>query len=85
MWELNLVVTVYRREHWMRGLSRNPRPVAEQCFAQPLDDAQSGDELREAMRTISDKANDWMGRQAVSLVTYVVVTVYSLEVNCDAA
>lgn len=85
MWEMCLVVSVYSRDHWTRGLPRGAKPLHERSFTEPLPDAQDVQLLKCAIAKVGFAAEDWLNQRQVSLVNQVVITVYSLEVNFDGS
>ena len=80
-WEVCLVCSIYDRNDWNGGLQTNQRPQHEDVFAAPLGDAQDRHLLTKAIAEATRSAEAWLNALGVSLVTSVVVTVYSLEVG----
>lgn len=80
-WELTIIVSVYPRQFWREGLCKPyHQPDAEQRFCCPLKGGYDPEDLRVALGGLVKRTEKWIGDQRVSLVTHLVVTVYSLEV-----
>jgi hypothetical protein len=79
--ELCLTVTIYDRDDWMGGLIVPVKPAGEKVFTSEVPDEFAQVDLAIALRLACNKANDWLNKQRVDLVSQVVVTLYSLEVK----
>lgn len=85
MWELVLVVSVYRKEDWATGLDTGQDPVVENSFHQSLCGGTEQLHVSQALIRATAAATNWLNVIRPSLWSHTVVTVYSLEELSDDA
>ena len=81
MWEVVLVATLYRREIWLGGNIDPSMASDEELFTARVKGPNCPGAMSRALAECSAQAESWLRRKGASLVTHVVVTVYSLEVS----
>jgi len=81
MWEVVLVASIYRREDWLQGRVDVARPEREEMFVHRIKGPNCSGAVARGLADCAAQAERWLKRSGASLVTHVVVTVYSLEVS----
>jgi len=81
MWEVVLVATLYRRETWLSGNIDPSRCECEEIFVHTIKGPNCPGAVARGLADCAAQAERWLKRKGASLVTHVLVTVYSLEVN----
>jgi len=84
-WELVVVVSIWHRDRFDDRSLVQARPDAEGVFSAGLNNPNSRQEMAQALSECVQQCEKFLRRRGASLVTHTVVTVYSLEVGCNAS
>ena len=85
MYELVVVVSVFKRWMWGRCRKSAPRPRAERRFVTVLPEEYTPIQVSKALSEALPRMEQWLRDVGADLVRDMVVTVYSIEdASCEA-